>query len=313
MSLSPQEVQKQVLTYLETTECSIIEKSPYHVTVKLSPQADKQLTNRPYYWGFIERTGAEPETLSYTFVFDPDQYNEQAAKTPPPSAQPQPQDSILSRYFGVNPAGPRIGPGRIPREDVTYGSSRLQQIWSVARQEGSCVYLFEQPGPLQRETLFSAPYEPWLGACFKVEMTCDVKKEALHFIGISLVTGQIDQQFARRLETLQLGPRLPENIHIQPGSLSLAGAANLLEKHMKGLLAGEDYSWAEAARERLRDELAVIDMYYEDLLKETEEEKLTAIREQYDNRRSEMTWQYEPKVNLSAITCGLFHLRSIRP
>lgn len=76
MSMSPQEVQEHMMTYLESTECQIIEKSPYHVTVKLSPQADRQLTGRPYYWGFVDRTGAEPETLSFTFVFDPERYDQ---------------------------------------------------------------------------------------------------------------------------------------------------------------------------------------------------------------------------------------------
>lgn len=312
MSMSPQQVQQHILTYLESTECSIIEKSPYHVTVKLSPQADKQLTNRPYYWGFVERVGVEPETLSFTFVFDPDKYTEQTEKSSPSSQESPQQDSILSRYFGITPQVPRIGPGRIQREDVTYGSSRLQQIWSAARQEGSCVYLFEQPGALQRETIFSAAYEPWLGVCFKVEMTCDVKKEELHFMGISLVTGKIIPDFPKRLTDLNLAPRLPENIHIQPAHLSLSAAASLLEADLSETLSREDYTWAEQAKERLADELAVIDIYYEDLLKEPDEEKLAAIREQYDNRRSEMTWQYDPKVNLSAITCGLFHLRSAR-
>ncbi|MCJ8010411.1 YqhG family protein [Paenibacillus sp. KQZ6P-2] len=309
MSMSQQQVQEHMMTYLESTECRIIEKSPWHVTVKLSPQADKQLTNRPYYWGFVERTGVEPETLSFTFVFDPEQYDKKEQLNA--SQQPQ-QDSILSRYFGTAPMVPQIGPGRIQREDVVYGSSRLQQIWNAARQEGSCLYLFEQPAALQRETLFSAAYEPWLGICYKVEMACDVKKEELHFVGISLVTGRIVSPFPERLRGLALSPRLPENIHIQPASISLPQAASLLEGYMTRLLAEMDYGWAEQARERLNEELAVIDIYYEDLLKEPDEEKLAAIREQYSNRRSETTWQYEPKVHLSVITCGLFHLRSIR-
>ena len=69
------------MAYLEATECTVIEKSPEHVTVKLSPQADKMLTNRPYYWGFVERTGAPAETLSFNFVFDPENYDERLAKT----------------------------------------------------------------------------------------------------------------------------------------------------------------------------------------------------------------------------------------
>ncbi|GIO69070.1 YqhG family protein [Paenibacillus cookii] len=307
MSMSPQEVREHMMTYLESTECQIIEKSPYHVTVKLSPQADRQLTGRPYYWGFVDRTGAEPETLSFTFVFDPERYDQHEQEK---TAAARQQDHLLSRYYGTAPLLPQLGPGRIQREDVTYGSARLQQIWNAARQEGFCLYLFEQPPSLQRETLFSAPYEPWLGVCFKAEMACDMKKEELHFIGISLVSGQIASPFPDRLKGLTLSPRLPENVHIQPATLSLDAAAGLLESYLTGKLAEMDYGWAEQAKERLKEELAVIDIYYEDLLKEPDEEKLAAIREQFASRRSETTWQYEPKVHLSAITCGLFHLRS---
>lgn len=84
MTLTAQEVRKHVMDYLEATECSIIEASPLHVTVKLSPRADKMLTDRPYYWGFVERTGVDPETLSFTFVFDPEKYDSQAAVEIPP-------------------------------------------------------------------------------------------------------------------------------------------------------------------------------------------------------------------------------------
>lgn len=36
MTLSPQQVRKHVMDYLEATECSILEVSPLHVTVKLT-------------------------------------------------------------------------------------------------------------------------------------------------------------------------------------------------------------------------------------------------------------------------------------
>lgn len=358
MTLSPQQVRKHVMDYLEATECSILEVSPLHVTVKLSPRADRMLTDRPYYWGFVERTGVDPETLSFTFVFDPEKYDSlaaQAASPPraqrgvanrpaagllpgaggslgaaemeagadspaagfgqPPSAgaapaEADPQDGILARYFGVVPVLPRIGPGMIRREDIVYGSKRLKQIWAAARDEGKCLQLFEDPGSRQRMTLFSAAYEPWLGVCYKVEMTCDLKREELHFIGISLTSGVITADFGTRLNSRELTPRLPENIHIQPSELTIAAGADRLEAYLTSQLAKLDYSWAEEARERLRLELSIVDIYYEELLKEQDEEKRLAIQEQYNRRRKETSWQYEPQVAVSAVTYGLFHLRS---
>lgn len=356
MTLSPQQVRTQVMDYLEATECSIIESSPLHVTVKLSPRADQMLTDRPYYWSFVERTGVEPETLSFTFVFDPERYDarQEAAlpaarpSSPPPAprsagtggpaavqgrsdaeagAEPagtidarsvgtpapagQPQDSILSRYFGIVPALPRIGPGMIRREDVIYGSKRLRQIWAAAREEGKCLYLFEDAGSRQRMTLFSAAYEPWLGVCYKVEMSCDLKREEMHFMAISLVSGAITYDFAGKLAPLKLTPRLPENVHVEPMGMSVIDGAEQLERSLTSHLATMDYKWAEEARKRLTMELEIIDAYYVTLLKEPDEEKHKEIEEQYARRRQETVWQYEPQISVSAVTSGLFHLRKL--
>ncbi|CQR55020.1 YqhG family protein [Paenibacillus riograndensis] len=355
MTLTAQEIRRHVMDYLEATECSIIEASPLHVTVKLSPRADRMLTDRPYYWGFVERTGVDPETLSFTFVFEPEKYDNLAAAAQaappsrplrpgnpasaaglpagagaagmeaaadtggitvggppmgPPGLPADPQDSILARFFGVVPALPRIGPGMIRREDIIYGSKRLRQIWAAARDEGKCLQLFEDPGSRQRMTLFSAAYEPWLAVCYKVEMSCDLKREELHFIGVSLTTGLIIPDFEAKLASRELTPRLPENIHIQPFELTVADGAGRLEGYLTSKLALMDYSWAEEARERLRLELDIVDIYYQELLKEQDEEKRLATLEQYNRRRKETAWQYEPQIAVSAVTYGLFHLRS---
>lgn len=313
MSLTPQEVQQHFMAYLEATECTVIEKSPEHVTVKLSPQADKMLTNRPYYWNFVERTGAPAETLSFSFVFDPAKYDERLAKQAETTRNAQPgggQDALLSRYYGNAPVLPVIGPGRIQREDVLYGSRRLSQIWDASREEGRCVYLFEQPDEERRPKTRSAALEQWLGVCFKVEFSCDLKREEIHFLAVSLSRRTVIENFEAQLQGRVLTPRLPEYVHVRPGVLSLSQAASILEEHMVQKLSGLDYAWAEQARIRLEEELAVIDSYYEDLLNEPDEEKKTQISEQYRNRRTEMQWQYEPKISLSAITCGLFHLSS---
>lgn len=90
MTMSPHEVQAYVLTYLEALDCQIMERSPAHVTVKLSPEADKALTNRPYYWGFVERTGAPAETMSFTFIFDPDSYQQATEAAEAKAAQALP-------------------------------------------------------------------------------------------------------------------------------------------------------------------------------------------------------------------------------
>ncbi|MDO7905973.1 YqhG family protein [Paenibacillus sp. JX-17] len=333
MPMNKETIQHYVTTYLEATECAIIERSPAHVTVKLSPAADKALTNRPYYWGFVERTGAPPETMSFTFVFDPEAYSRQGEQPPPAppllpadsrntpapaggtlpagssTAPAGPQDGLLARYFGTAPALPVLGPGRVLSENMTYGSRRLQAIFEAAKEGGSYVQLFQQPLEEQRSSRRPAAYEPWLGVCFKVEFACDMKKEEMYFPGISLVTGQIVEHFDEVLAGRDLTPRLPENIHTKPARLGISAAAQGLHTYVTGKLQPLDYSWSVQAQERLEEELAVVDHYYDDLLKEQPEDKKEAVQQQHETRRSEMRWQYEPKVIVSAINCGIFHLQ----
>ncbi|MDU4694640.1 MULTISPECIES: YqhG family protein [Paenibacillus] len=321
MSMTREQIRDYVLTYLEATECQFLEKSPHHVTVKLSPRADRDLTNRPYYWGFIERTGAEPETMSFSFVFDPEALQAaEAAKAAQdnPSLGPQQQmeaaqeDTLLGRYFGAVRPLPVLGPGRIQREELAFGSPRLKQIFEAARRGGRYVYLFEEPGQRQRMALLPAAYEPWLGVCFKVEFCCDMKREELHFYGVSLLTGAVDESFQTRIAAKPLVPRLPENVHIEPTQLSLDAARTALEQRLAERIAAYDDTWAQEARERLNDELALIDAYYKDLVKDPEPERAQGASEQYESRRDEIRWQYEPRIVVSALGCGIFHLRSPR-
>ncbi|WP_248061266.1 YqhG family protein [Paenibacillus silvae] len=403
MTMSSHEIQAYVLTYLEALDCQILERSPAHVTVKLSPEADKALTNRPYYWGFVERVGVEPETMSFTFVFDPEAYQQmmEAAEAKAKAAQPAPavpetdssapKDTILGRYFGITPSMPQLGPGRILREDVVYGCRRLQQIFAAAREGGAFVNLFEQAAKRQIRATAPAVYEPWLGVCFKIEFACDLKREELHFLGISLRSGEIVENFGSKLSRRDLSPRLAGNMHAQAPKISLADAGAALESHLTRQLSKLDYSWAEKAQERLQMELDVVDAYYEAVLREdmpevekseeteqaraaanrltvreasnnqtvpsppeaspvqavnnrvrgmlepvasdaelaaepaltpaeeqadTEQEKTKqavmdreAMKRQYETRRTEMIWQYEPKVKVTAISSGMFHLR----
>ncbi|GIP37924.1 hypothetical protein J31TS4_12040 [Paenibacillus sp. J31TS4] len=101
--MNTKQIQRFVLKYLEATGSQIIEKGHAHVTVKLSPEADRELTNRSYYWNFVERTGVEPETMTFTFIFDPEAH--QAAQTGIGGGQPA----------GLPPSGaPTLGGGAAP-------------------------------------------------------------------------------------------------------------------------------------------------------------------------------------------------------
>jgi len=221
-------------------------------------------------------------------------------------------DSILGRYFGFVPTAPA---GRIPRDEVTFGSRRLEQIFQAAKSGGSYVFLFELPKQAPRRAsrpFMSSPYTPWLGVNLKVEFQCDMKRDEIYSLGISLVTGQIEEAFQTRLEKLDLTPQLPPNVHLTRSNLTLPRALQAIEQYIEKKLRPVDHTWAAEAHVRLKDELQRIDSYYREMIDAAEPDQKSAIEEQYRNRIAEIEWQYKPRIAVSVINCGLFHLAAAR-
>ncbi|MFC0211171.1 YqhG family protein [Paenibacillus chartarius] len=434
--MNAEQIRSFVHAYLEAYQCDIVEKAPTHVTVKLSVEADKELTNRAYYWGFVERTGAPAETMTMTFVFDPPAYQALKSAKPfsgggrpgqpgQPAAGPGAQgsaaglasaapagggsassaaagggaagptggaaattgagsasgigsasgagvvgaggiaarsgtsgaavssgtaagyrsapggqmgpsapasrpgiggppapgtgavvsavqgapgtsDSILGRYFGFVPT---TVTARVPTDDVTFGSRRLQQLFQSAKTRGRFVRMFEEP----RETANGrAPaYETWLHVNFKVELVCDMKRSEVHSLAIGLASGIIRERFfEEELLKRKLTARLPDNIRLLPDVLPYGEAAARLEAHVEQTVRSYDHRWAELAGEHLREELERIDAYYGTLLQNADPEQKPDIEAQYDNRKREIDWQYRPRIEVSVINCGFFHLQA---
>ncbi|WP_199619649.1 YqhG family protein [Paenibacillus alkalitolerans] len=320
--MNAKQVHKFVSRYLEATESHIVEKSPAHLTVRLSPEADKDLTNRPYYWSFVERTGVEPQTMTLTFVFDPEKAPAPAkgpvagAASAQPQAQPQPQaqvqgqpaqaqgDSILSRYFGFAPSPPVVG--RITHDEVTYGSRRLEQLFGIVRNKGRFVQMYEDVKSSRGAPVYV--YQTWLAVNYKLEFCCDMKRDELHSLGISLQTGEIVDDFYERLSRMQLTPRLPANTLVQRPAWSVTRAAGALEQYLEREIRGYNHSWAHEAHERLRDELARVDAYYAEVLQSVEPENRPLVQAQYEHRKLEIEWQYRPRVEASVLNAGVFHI-----
>ncbi|WP_028611291.1 YqhG family protein [Paenibacillus harenae] len=317
--MNEKQVHKFVNRYLEATECKILEKSPAHFTVKLSPHADRELTNRPYYWSFVDRVGAEPETMTYLFVTDKQKYDtaeeEKASRLSPPqqdteAAQDAAANAALGRSLGFI-HGSLAAPARVPREDLYFGARKLEQLFNAAKAKGGFVFLFQEPDKRSGNPFSSTPYTAWLGVNMRVEFACDRKREEIHCFGVSLATGHCVEHFYDRLLMHKLTPRLPANIHVTKNGITYNKALGIAEQTLERKLRAYDYGWAEEASARLQEELDRIGSYYEPLIQNALEENRPAIEEQFNQRKDEIRWQYEPRVTASAINCGIFHLEGI--
>ncbi|WP_338555569.1 YqhG family protein [Paenibacillus sp. KS-LC4] len=338
--MNEKQVHKFVQRYLEATQCQVLEKSPCHFTVKLSPDADRELTNRPYYWSFVDRTNAAPETMTYLLVTDREKYDAgQAGMLPAQQRVSLPGSAGAGAAAAANAAGSAASAGtsqaaaadaalgrslgfvhgslnqtglRIPREEMYFGSRKLDQLFGAAKSKGSYVFLFQEPERGAASPYSSTPYTAWLGINMRVEFACDRKREEIHSFGISLATGHCIEQFHDRASRLRLTPRLPANIHLAKNGLSFNKALSIMEQALERKLKSYDYQWADAATERLEEELERIRLYYEPLIEHAaDDEQKQSVRDQYEQRKAEIRWQYEPRVTASAINCGIFHLEGI--
>ncbi|NBI31195.1 YqhG family protein [Chengkuizengella marina] len=299
--MNKQQVDQFVMRYLESKQCHIIEKGSDHVVVQLSPEADRELTNRHYYWNFVERTGASPETMRLTFVFDMEKYEQAKAKNKEKENKMN-TDTILGRYLGITPLA---GPQRTIQQDMTFGSIKLEQLFQVVQQKGKYINLYEVPS--ETSVSESTAYMSWLGVNFKVEFTSDLKRSEIHSLGICLSTGEIQTDFHHTALQMKLTTKMPPNTHIRP-TISLERAVSELQKYIIQKVKVVDQKWALDAHDRLNEEILRIQTYYKDLIAAAEEEDKQEVEGLFENRLQEIKRQYEPKIQVSVINCGFFSL-----
>jgi hypothetical protein len=198
---------------------------------------------------------------------------------------------------------------------MTFGSRRLLQLFDVVRANGKYVQLFEEPDSSVRKAPGSSPYRTYLGLNVKVELACDLKRDELHSFGVDLENGELYEQFYSRLSGIKLSPRLPPNIYTARPAVTLAKARTIVEQHIVKLLKQYDHSWADEAHERLLGELERVDSYYREIVAGLESDS-NAQQEacaQWEKRRNEIEWQHKPRIRVSVVNCGLFHLRGLPP
>lgn len=259
--------------YFLENECQIIEEGQGHIEVKLSKEVDKDLTNRPYYWTFVERTGTEPETLTMNFIFDID-----------------------------------MAPKDKRGEEISFGSERLKNIFNSTKKRGRAVRLYQQ---LSKNSIYNTPcsFNPWLGVNYKIEFISDKKKDKIISLGINLATAEMKEGFIDFLKTINLGPVLPANIPIIPTFITFREASLQLEERIMLEISKEDLTWANEAYTKLQEEIKQLESYYSNknfYYGDNVEQKNQLVEK--EKKVEEIRWQYSPRIKVSPINYGLFYV-----
>jgi hypothetical protein len=224
-----------------------MEAHPDYLTVKLPVEVDKDIGNRPFYWSWVEKMNLPYQPLVLTFAFDPDRM----------------------------PEGMRA-------EHLHLGAGRMQQIFASAKKHGKFVCMYEQiPGFMPHVgARRSAPLVPWLGLNIKVSLLCDKKRDILLSLGINLHEPKVVHDFVPFLFRLTLSPSIPDYYYTLDRRITLHQAQAMAEQEVMQILQKEDQEWADSARARLDEELAILDAYYKELAMREQQEDSDSAKEE---------------------------------
>ncbi|MBE3554645.1 MAG: hypothetical protein IMW85_06590 [Thermicanus sp.] len=274
--MDQQEVRKFVEAFFQHRKCDLLRRDEHSITVRLSPETDKDLGYRPFYWSYVETMGMEPELLEITYLFQPKETNE------------------------------------LRTEPLLFGSPRLKAIFEATKKKGKFIRLYEEV-PFSSK---KKPLDPWLFVNYKVEYLSDLKREKLLSFGLHLGTGRIVEDFFSRILSLSLNPTLSPHLFLNPSRLTIREAAHRLEERITRLLRSEGDEWADEAMRRLEAEKKQTRQYYERRLEEIrekgkgegEEDFLQKVIREREKRLRELEWQYSPHIEVNPINQGILYL-----
>jgi len=229
--MQQQQVRQFVERYLASFSAHIVESHPDYLTVKLPVDVDKDIGNRPFYRSWIEKMNIPyHQPLVLTFAFHPDRLPE----------------GLRAEYLHL-------------------GAARMQQIFASTKKHGRFLCMYEQKAGTASASRRSTPLVPWLGINLKVSLLCDKRRDILLYLGINLHNPRVVRDFTSFLFRLPLTPTIPDYFYTLDRRITVAQALQMAEQEVAEVLRQEDQAWAEEARARLQEELAILEAYYAEL------------------------------------------------
>lgn len=255
----PQTIHHYLKSFFTEKNCPILSHHAHYLIVQLTVDMDKKMMNRPFYWQYIEATGDEPVPAQLTFITN--------------------KNALTEKMTG---------------EVIHAGSPRLAQIFSLIKEMGSAVQMYEV-GRSGVETILT----PWLIINYKVSYYSHQTKEFIYSLGMNLMTGEVLKDFQESLITRSLKSSLPEHVFCLPYTIKPENAIERLDAILENIIRRDDHTWAEEAQKRWEKEKMILDYFYEDMTKKPE---------RYQIEQQALAEQYEANIQIDVINGGLFYL-----
>ncbi len=183
-------------------------------------------------------------------------------------------------------------------EYVDIGSPRIQQMFSLISKREKYTKLFQEI-----KTDINTPLYPWLLVNMKICYKGKQKKEELISLGVQLINGKVIVNMMDELEPLALKKHISDHCYTLSPIITLTSAYKRIEKIILDYVEKQPKEWARETMEIQREEIALLNQFYED-------DPENAI---YKKEKEELNQRFTPEISLEVVSGGIVYLRENFP
>ncbi|MCY0870045.1 MAG: hypothetical protein OWT27_05600 [Firmicutes bacterium] len=259
--------------YFESVGAAFLPADDGDLCVQIPKDVDKELTDRPFYWMWVETTG----------------------ETPP--------ESILYLRFDRTSRSSRNAPDGVRPELIAPGCHRLARIEASIARRGMFSTAYERGALLSPHALVIA----------RVSRICDRQRDSLLSFAQNLVTGDVYPYAMDDIATRALHNERPRGSRLLTAPIDTDDLCDRAERFVRAEISSWDERWARDAEHRLQVELKQLRQYFsaqdeERQAPQTPADDRTSTLALRQLREDELRWRCEPRIEIRLTQFALLYL-----
>ncbi len=269
--------------YFQTVQSDTVYQSEYYREYVLPLEIDKELTDRPFFWMWAEKTGQKitPTTLRLAFSKEArDRENERLKQ----EALAKIEGKILTPMERMFFRPPTV-------ELIDFGCFRLEKIFQSIDIRGRFACVISSNGDHNQSCV------PWVCVNGNISYCCDSIEQQSFSIGICLQNGQIMDDFFSKVSKIPMTNATPNQI-LKHATVSIQEAINRSKEHILQIVKIRPSNWAIEANTRLHDEIIRLETYYNSIMYDVSEEEQTILMADLNRKKIDLRNLHTPKINV---------------
>lgn len=276
---SKEQIQDFCRRYFNGVEAPILVDQPDFLQVELPRHIDKELTDRPYYWMYIEATNQQVPNSVLSLSFRPDLEIEGVEKM----------------------------------EFVTLGSFRMNKLIESTQKRGRYTRVYQKANLVTG----GGSYAPILLTTFKFSFVADRRRDEMVSYAVHLCTGQVVRDVYPFVERIAFDEQPALTATTPTPRYDFQQGYALIKERVTADIEALDHTWAAEADTHLQSELEQLETYYESLglvnadegkSDEEKVKKAAMYAAERELRIAELKWRCAPRVGIEPFHFGLLYL-----